>query len=219
MIDTIRNALELLYFCSAIVLAVVAVIGLRQLKISKENTLKSIEIAKTSAQRDAFRLAAEQCAHYFTYIVPLFNQFDKWIAENKSKGVINAVDIKITAAGMVLEGKNASAIKDYVNFVGTEPERFVAVMNATEGFSIMFSAGVASEEVAFSSIGYTFCGSVKSFLPGMLLLGGKTHFQHSLRLFYIWSKRIERQQLLESQKEMEKRITEMTETGVRPIGT
>ena len=74
--QTLRFILELLYFVSGALIAFFAAIGLRQLTIAKEN-------AKMAAKREAFKLAAEQCAHYFADIMPLLDRLDTEIRNKK----------------------------------------------------------------------------------------------------------------------------------------
>jgi hypothetical protein len=178
--------MELLYFCSGIAIAVAAFIALSQIRISRESIAASTEIARTSARRDAFRLAAEQCAYYYLQIVPMFNGYDKWVKESGLRDAIEAVRFTTTADGIKLVPQSDAALGVYFEKVlprGDEAKILLLLnsLNALEGFSIMFSAGVASEEVAFSSIGHTFCKSVSGIMPSMLLLGGQTHFQHQSR--------------------------------------
>jgi hypothetical protein len=59
----IRNVLEVLYFCSGIVFVFVAIRGLRQIKVSKQ-------IAVTTAKREAYKLASEQCDMFASRVVP-----------------------------------------------------------------------------------------------------------------------------------------------------
>lgn len=61
IMEQIRLAMELLYYTCAPVLVVIGLIGLQQLRISKE-------ARRISARRESLSLAADRCAHYTNYI-------------------------------------------------------------------------------------------------------------------------------------------------------
>src|ERR1700735_4599151 len=114
MLEYLRLCLEMLYFASGIALALAAFIGLRQLRISKDNIAAITETAKISARREAFRLAAEQCARYYSQIIPMFDDFHNWLAENGLFEAVDSVGIKIEAEGLCPVAKKADAIPAYL---------------------------------------------------------------------------------------------------------
>jgi hypothetical protein len=95
--------------------------------------------------------------------------------------------------------------------------QLIPALNALEGLAVLFTSGVASEEVAFSSIGHTFCFNVRLALPIILQCEG-THFRHVLSLFMLWQRRIERQELDAHRKQTDERMRELQDEGIKPIG-
>ncbi len=77
---------------------------------------------------------------------------------------------------------------DEVKSVGLE---FLDVLNSMEAFSVFFISRVAAEEIAFSSVGETFCKTAKQFLPIIVLTGKGHSFSNLVKLFLIWNERIE----------------------------
>jgi hypothetical protein len=67
----LRPILESLFFLATIALAIFAFKGLKQLKPTLIQLEITREIANKNTQREAFKLAAEQCRYYGDYIVPL----------------------------------------------------------------------------------------------------------------------------------------------------
>ena len=143
--DKIRLALELLYYVSGFLLLIVAVIGLKQLKIAKDGIA-------LSAKREAFRLAADQLGQYYLNIIPKFNKLDSAIDQKHLKEILSTATYKIQQDSI-----HASVPKDAWHAFGQVAPEFVEVFNALESFAVFFTSGVASEEVAFSSVHQTFC--------------------------------------------------------------
>jgi hypothetical protein len=93
------------------------------------------------------------------------------------------------------------------------------VANALEGFAILFTSGVASEAVAFSSVGVTFCYTVKQYAPVIVPLAEREHYQHVLQLFLLWQTRITKAQLIREQVKIADQLLKTQEHHINPIGT
>lgn len=208
MLKNVEIVLELLYYCSGVALALIAALGLRQLSLAEENIGVITGIARTTAKRDAFKLAAEQCAHYYRDIILLLNEYDAWI---------NGWDIKIEAESIKVKPKTPRVKERFLKEIMSQNKDLPA-LNALEGMSVLFTSGVASEEVAFSSIGTTFCHSVRRLLPTLVLVAADGYFRHVLSLYMVWQKRIERQKLDQDRENTEARLRDLEEHGIRPIG-
>jgi hypothetical protein len=215
--DNLKTILELLYYCSGVVLAVLAAIGLRQLTLAKESITAVTTIARTTAKREAFRLAAEQCAHYYNHVIPLLNRYDEWIQEQGLSETLAGWDADIAEDRIKITPKNQVVKERFLKEVMTSTGELPA-LNALEGMAVLFTSGVASEEMAFSSIGTTFCHSVRRLLPMLVLLGNGNYFRHVVSLYMLWQRRIERQQLDEDRKKTEVRLRELQDKGIKPIG-
>jgi hypothetical protein len=207
--QTVRLVLEVFYFISGPMIALFAFLGLKQLTIAKNN-------AKMSAKRESYRLAADQCTHYFQNMIPLQNRLDEVISEKKvtffdrAKVTIEHKEIKI--------GFNTK--KDgLVGEITPIAIELLSVLNSLESFALFFVSGVADETLAFSSVGRTFCGEVRKLLPVIVLLAeGEGNFRNTIRLFLIWNERIESTKLLKNKEAIEDRLKKLDNKVIRPLG-
>jgi len=212
-----KTVLELLYYCSGVVLAFLAAIGLRQISLAKASIRTAAEIAKTSAKRDSFKLAAEQCAVYYNDIVPLVNKYDACLEKRGLSAVMEGWLTEINGDRIKIRPKSRVIKERYFKEL-MEDNTDLPILNALEGVAVLFTSGVASEQVAFSSIGHTFCNVVHQFLPKLILINDGSYFQHVLSLYMLWQKRIERQGLDADRKKMDERLSELEDHGIKPIG-
>ena len=212
-----KTILELLYYCSGVALALLGAIGLRQLSLAKQNIRIITEVAKTAAKRDAFRLAAEQCSNYYDRIIPLLNELNAWIDKEGLDDTVTGWDIEIDA-GIKIRPKSLQIKEKYLSTIKSRGVRELAAINALEGMALLFTSGVAAEGVAFSSMGVSFCHSVRRLLPTLLMVADEGYFKHILTLFILWHKRIERQNLKEDRNKTDARLRELQERGIEPIG-
>jgi hypothetical protein len=203
--DGIRLLLELLYYLSGPLVAAAAFIGLRQLGIARDSV-------KLSAKRESYRLAADQVKHYYLEVIPRLNKLDAAIKEKALQALDtgtfsldkNEIQIRVTKPGATAFLQIAS--------------EFVDAFNALEGFAVFFTSGVASEEVAFSSLHETYCNSVRKFLPYVIMVGEDRAYQHLLKLFLLWNERQRRLALLKDKSRIDEHLSEIHERRIRPLG-
>ena len=206
--EILTNILELIYFLSGPAILVVAIIGLKQITISKENR-------QISSTREAYKLAADQCRIYVSEIIPLMNNLDKKIkAENidyfeKSKVIIK--NNRISVEPYIADGslKKVDICLSELN----------DVWNHLETFSLFFASGIASEKVGFMSVGHTFVNNVKKILPFFIRVSNEGEYQPIYTLFGIWHSRIEKEKLIRQKSEIEKKLKGNSEIILDPIGT
>ncbi len=79
------------------IVAALTLMGLWQLKISKET-------AHMNAKRDSYRLAADQCSHYLTHIIPIINAFHVAI-ERKHVTFLKTAKLTINGSDIVFSVK------------------------------------------------------------------------------------------------------------------
>jgi hypothetical protein len=207
--ETIKLILELSYYVSAIALVIIAAFGLKQISVAKETR-------KISSKREAFNIAANQCNQYLDKIIPEINKLDQVIKDNdlkyftKSKADIENGEIKLTS---YLDGDALNKAID------TGINEIMSVTNLLEGFSLYFVSGVASEQVAFNTVGRTFVHSVKSYLPYYVPFSQNGAYSHTLSLFLNWNNRIESEKLQKEKAKIESKLKGSKSTSIRPIGT
>jgi diadenosine tetraphosphate (Ap4A) HIT family hydrolase len=206
--ELFRTVLELLYFASAPVFTIIAAIGLWQLKITKD-------VARTNAKRNALAIAAQQCDHYHRHIIPLQETLDKAV---DAKGITILKETEVTVSGKLVKVKfkKTDNFMDQVNNIGRE---LLVVLNAMEAFAVFFTTGTADERVAFSSVGNTFCASTYKLLPWIVVSVAQGYYRNLYELFQMWNSRIEAEKLMHDKKELEKKLNDLNNKFIDPIGT
>ena len=92
------------------------------------------------------------------------------------------------------------------------------VLNAMESFSVFFVSRVADDSVAFSSVGETFCNSVKEHLPIIMLLGEGRHYRNVVQLFLTWNERIDSRKLVLDRAKIDARLKKLENRVIDPLG-
>ncbi len=208
-----RAVLELIYFASGPMLLIVAGIGLWQLKIAKDT-------ARIQASRAALSLSAERCEHYHSHIIPLVNRLDEAVKKH---------DIKyFTLFEVVIEDKKIQIrpnCKHEVYLEELEKSNKVILemcdtLNALEAFSVFFISRVADESIAFSSVGKTFCNTVRKYIADIVSVadcGG--HYDNLLKLYLMWNSRLESEKLMRDRQKIEKELGKFEKRCILPFGT
>ncbi|MCI0562099.1 MAG: hypothetical protein MN733_26735 [Nitrososphaera sp.] len=97
---------------------------------------------------------------------------------------------------------------------------FTKVANAIEAFSTYFVSGVADEEVAYLSIGTTFCNSVTKIAPILVFLGDKNNsYSCTLHLLSIWGARLQSDLLKRQKEDIEEQLKEYQSMTIQTVGT
>jgi hypothetical protein len=94
------------------------------------------------------------------------------------------------------------------------------LFNYLESFSIFFISGVASEEIAFSCTGSTFCRTVRKYYPFLIMLqtADEDGYSPVVQLFMLWNQRIENKKLLKDKAQIERKLKEIDNTIIHPVG-
>jgi len=205
----ILKVLEALNYIATIGLLVVAIYGLKQLKISKETSA-------ANAQRDALKLSNDQSKYYLEKIIPILNDLDLKIS-NKVKFITES-SFEIKDDGIKVHFANNMTDKDSRDFVAIAPE-LTHAFNMLEGFSTYFISELADESVAFKAVGSTFCSTAKSYIPIIATAGEDQSYQNLLELYVLWQKRIDAQLLNKQKVSIEEKLKKVNNTIIVPVGT
>src|SRR5579863_5683616 len=139
-LSTVRPILEAIYFASSVVIAVIAIKGLHQLKLSREQLELTRKLASESNKREAFKLAAEQCRYFGERIVQL-GEATREDCSAKNISIFSNVRFKVRD-GEIVEHNFAASNKLYAEFskiTGT----LVPLLNSLEAFSLFFESELA----------------------------------------------------------------------------
>ncbi|MGK7380025.1 DUF4760 domain-containing protein [Planococcus sp. 1R117A] len=206
-----KDILEIMYFITNSLLLLVAVIGLKQLTIAKNNS-------KMNAKRESYHLAAEQCTHFLNYIIPLA---DETILAMKAKSFDDFGEVEISMKDGKVTFDNKFNEENFELMSIKEVHKMVYLFNAFEAYSLFFTHRVAEEEVAFSTIGSTYCSVVKRFIPVILNASnfGEKGYSNIIKLYTAWNNKLEKQKLLEERVENERKEREIVTIDFKSLGT
>ncbi len=210
MIEAVRPWLELLYFVTGgPVLAFVALIALRQINVTKQ-------VAKTSSTREAYKIAAEQVKIFCDEVIPAINEITE-IIKQKPISSLNSTNVVYENKSMRLNlGKISEADKKLL----VENSLAISnVLNRIDNFSLFFTSGVASEAVAYTSVGKVYVDFVEDNLPIIAFLNDENHFKNLVDLYQIWHSRREGEGLESEKAKIQKRLSELGNKTIHPIGT
>ncbi|MCD0493742.1 hypothetical protein LQD23_15755 [Chromobacterium violaceum] len=204
-LSIVRPGIEMIYFFSSVLIAIAAVIALRQIEILK-TTLR------VQSKRDALKLTSDQCCIYMSEIITLQNIFHKAVKDNSVKYF----------EGWNCEIKNNQISLSRITPPDTEGMKEVlhslSVLNRMESFSSFFISNVADELVAYDTVGITYLNFVRYVLPWVLSCRKSGYYKNIVSLFILWETRRLNQELNKKKESLEKELSEMNFSSPQPIG-
>lgn len=215
-IITLRSILEILYFIGGIIVAIAAVLALKQLKIAKYD----IDIR---SKRECATLTSEQCKFYAETIIPLAGQISIKLTQAKIKEYSGKVS-SFCMCQEVFEW-----LKSLTDYSGCEDilNDIVKFNNELEAFSIYFIHGICDEEMAFNPIASDFISNVTMIYPIICLSHDKNEnsYKNMIKLYEIWKNRYDKIKLEMKTQEMKKQyletiaqVSSMKQESINPIG-
>lgn len=234
----LRFALELLYFASGVILAVVSVIALYQILLAKRSikatndnikvAVDALETARSDiemrSKREAVTLAADKCAEFAEHTIDKCNERFRKI-----------IDAGIPVDIWPLENTkfDKSSIKDWAAAEQWEERLRVAktrdpateILNLLESFAMYFAKGAADEQVAYSAVGALFRDFVDRLAPHLILLRIKETdvvsgpFQNVLTLYEVWLSRARKEELESQAMRINSELSGIHTSDITPIGT
>ena len=236
LIDSSKSILENLYLLSGPLLVITGVIVFFQIRISKKSLIISNETLeqykkdlKIKSMRESALLTAQQ--------VDSFSDLIK-----KYDAVVQSPEyIKIKYPSTIKEFSSDEFFDQDEKWVGaflsTDRELKInctSIINRLEAISVYFIEGIADENLAYSSIGRTFCECVELLYPFYLISRVEKEFnqyEKTIKLYNIWKERskdlilqIENQELENKMKEIENKLHELKKKvkpnkKIYPLGT
>jgi hypothetical protein len=194
--------LEVIYYLSGPVIAIAAIWGLSQIKISSEQTEELRKTRIQEAERASHSLAAQRCEYFLQKILPQQNKLNEKI---KVKNLTFFIKSEIEHS----EGK--ITLKPYVENYAIDKldpflHDFVNLFYALENFSVYFNHGLAEETIAFDSVGVSFIEIVDDFMPLFIVMAGNEYFKNTRNLYLKWKERSEMRSGFKFKSRLEERI-------------
>ena len=207
-IESIRPYLEATYFITGgPLLALFAFLALKQIQVAKQTS-------KTISKREAYRIAAEQAKSYATEIIPLINALDVQLKEHD----LSFEDAEIKIENGKIKVRKKWSESDREKMIAVAPS-LLMLINHLETWALFFVSGVASERVAFSSVGPSFVSCIRPLLPAFIGMTESGHYKNIMRLFMMWHDRVEKIKLTKERKQIDARLREINDKQITAIGT
>jgi len=182
-ITIIRGILESLNFIATIVLACIAIYGIKQISLMKADM-------NSRSERAAKEKAIEASLKYFNEFIPLIDLFDNKVNKKRLpcyKGPIGDFSEES------IPNEFYSTSRKRLDIDELRPP-----LNCLEGISAMLTTGVADEQVAFDIFGRSLCRAVASMYDIISICHSdiaSPYYQNIVKLYQIWSPRLSQSEL------------------------
>lgn len=207
MYEFLVKYLELFYYLSGIVIAIVAIYGLKQLTILKET-------ARISAKRDAYRLSSDNYLFFSNTIIPAGNALYLAI-QNKQIKLFDLMNYKISSNKILPYFNFDLAEFKKLNSIALEWIRYV---NALEVFSMRYITGTADEETGFNSLGFPFVMNLDKYISYLVYTSFDNQaYKYTIELFLLWERKLNHPDLIHKIEVIDD--TEYFYESINPIGT
>jgi hypothetical protein len=211
-ISYIRPILETLYFIASICLVISLFIGIRQIKLFKEDmSIKN--------KRAAIEKSIEYLNWFATEYIPKTYEFHTKLSKKEItnyKGIINQNFI-FDENCKEDDPQIKSIIDAYIECGGID------LLNQLEFFSAALLSGIADEELAFNPLADLYCGYISEFYVLMCYLrrGEKSNlYSNTIELYNMWNKRLIKIKLEKEKNRIDSDISNIGETQrIRSLGT
>lgn len=205
-LEAIGPYLEVVYFLAGIVIAVAAVIALKQLQIAKLSL-------KTQSMRDALKLTVQECSNYFERIIPMQDALDQILAKDNIELMPNShVSIKREMIEIKLGDIDDSDELD------PHFDKLRDVLNAMEGFSTFFMSGVADEKVAYDAVGSSYIDFLKDYIGWAVFCNKEGYYKNLIDLYILWYSRNKRESLMSKRKSIRDELENLPEVISYVVG-
>ena len=208
-------------------------ISKKSLGLAEQQIKEAKNYLRTTSKRESASLAAKQIDLFLEKIIPIGNKIhDKKVEVNypKFEGKIN----NFTKDELFELEKEFLTIfcqkmKD-LEFLDFQ------LINLLEAFATYFTKGIADEEIAFSSVGYTYCDYVETYYPQISFLreyyNPNNPYNNLIELYKIWNERLEKykigSELEKKQSKLKQEIEDIDilsdkfnkeSSKIKPLGT
>ena len=224
IIDHSKSLLENIYFLSGPILAILGCLIFYQIRLAKKSIgladqqIKEAKIyLRTISKREAAALAAKQVEVFVEKIIPMGNQ----LYEKKK-------EIDYPKFSGEIKNFTNDEIKDWdKDFTSCFNEKMlkldfldIQLTNTLEGFATYFTKGIADEEIAFSSIGSTYCRYVETNYPQISILRGcnnpNKYYNNLIELYIICNSRLDQYKIEKKQQKIREDINDIEKIKQQP---
>lgn len=168
----VKSVVEFVYFLAGIGVVIAAWKALEQIRLGSEQLKTTKDIAKSTALREAVKLASDQLKFFASTVIP---------AQNEAVAKYHAQQCTFLTAAAVQPGAqpappfvitNGDFAQVNYNLARITPAiwesvrmEFVVFANALENFAVPFAAGVADDTTGFQETAPIFISVMQTFMP------------------------------------------------------
>jgi hypothetical protein len=203
VVETIRPYAEVLYFLSGVGLLIVAVYGLKQLHLLKED----IRTRNTRAAREK---ALEAATTYAREFVPNYNKYYATLQQ------ANLVSYKGSIGDFSPNSLTLAEKQGALARMKLLPGPGLDALNSLDLIASTFVHGLGDDNVGFRILGRSFCRTVADNYD-IFALWRNAHYDDTERLYQIWRKRITKEDLEATRTKLDQDIAKIEEETLEQI--
>jgi hypothetical protein len=216
----IKNILEIIYYISGIVLCTGVVIGIKQIKVAKDEFKLLNKDYEVRNKRASIEKSIEYLNMFATEFIPdagSLNRELKKLNVKQYNGPKNKDFIFCDSCNL-----GVKYVKD--NLIASHKNGAVSILNKFEFFSAALISGLADEELAFKPLAKLFCDFLEGILYIPLCYARKddklaSSYSYTVKLYQIWKPRLEKEQLEKSMSKLDEQISKITDERIQSIGS
>ena len=205
LLTNIRPYLEALYFLSGLVVALAALLALKQIRLLK---LDIIGRGERAAKEKAIEAA-------FEYAKAIEELTENYSEEDDD-------EIQKDYEGPIGDFSAGSISKGLLNTARTrfESHYWVNPVNRLDGIAASLVTGVADEKTAFEIFGWGYCGSIAKEYDVICLereASGGRSLSHLIALYEIWSSRLSKVELENARRRLDEQLNRIPSKEISPL--
>ncbi|WP_078390730.1 DUF4760 domain-containing protein [Shouchella patagoniensis] len=205
--EVIRAVFEILYFIAGIGMIVTLLLGLKQLKVLKEDI-------ETKNKRAAVEKSLEYMDDFSKTIIPIVNKMMVVFDEKD----IPKVSPTLNDRFLPDKTHETDEVKNFV-FQVTELGA-LDVLNRLEFFSTAIVSGLADEEISFKPTVTSFTSIVMFLYPVVCdyRKSDRNQFSNLIELYSVWSGKLKKEDLEYIRDKLDQNIAQIPEANIKSIG-
>lgn len=200
-----KETLELLYYLSGIILAIGVIVCIKQLRVAKDEIKLLNQDYKTKNERAAIESSLKYLEVAKTIIRDMSDyqtKFSKEVSKRADTKHLFNKDFLFESLDDILKEKEL-----VVDLLVSEKMGVTHIFNELEVFSVAMLNGVADEDIVFTPFGKVFCTFIEEeHLRLSFSRTTGTPYENLVKLYNVWSDRIEVQVYELQKREAEDKI-------------
>lgn len=214
---TVRTWLELAYFVSGILTALLVAFGLRQLTLAKRQMETTKEIFRTQSRRASVEMAVVECRRFAETIIQDKLALDKFCRDNNVTFFEKAT-FKRTEEGFTVDVSDTD--DGDIDKFKTAHELLNRILNGLEAHALFFLSGVADEDIAFLSIAKPYVNLCEQLFKLFPILNVEEEDAAPIKtLYFRWRKKQDAKKLEVERQAIDKKLSSYKVRPIKPIGT